>query len=227
MRSPRVRGHGRHGLAGHLAVPLTLRIQRGLRPALDAGGTRARGQRGDVDQGGAEEGGGCGGIGRRRLWPLPTGRQVRGAGKEGRADVSDDDDAENWCSCSMLGKRAGAIRSVQSGASSAAVGDVVICMDILEIGESIAERTLVMGAEEVVVTIGKPRPFDDGEDYFCPYSIEYAGQKKVSYAGGMDAVQALQLTMKKIGADLSHLAKTQGVLIAWLPDSPGDTGFSD
>ena len=116
---------------------------------------------------------------------------------------------------------------MQSGATSAAVGNVVIWMDILEIGESIAERTLVMGAEEVVVTIGKPQPFDDGEDCFCPYSIEYAGQKKVSYAGGIDAVQALQLSMKKIGNDLAHLAKTQGVPIAWLPDAPGDTGFSD
>jgi hypothetical protein len=73
-------------------------------------------------------------------------------------------------------------------------------MDVQEIGESIAERTLVMGAEEVVVTIGKPQPFEDGEDYFCPYSIEHAGQKKVSYAGGMDAVQALQLTMKTLPA---------------------------
>ena len=76
----------------------------------------------------------------------------------------------------------------------------MICMDVQEIGESIAERTLVMGAEEVVVTIGKPQPFEDGEDYFCPYSIEHAGQKKVSYAGGMDAVQALQLTMKTLPA---------------------------
>jgi hypothetical protein len=40
-------------------------------------------------------------------------------------------------------------------------------------------------------------------------------------------VQALQLTMKKIGTDLAHLAKTQGVPIAWLPDTPGDTGFPD
>jgi hypothetical protein len=95
-----------------------------------------------------------------------------------------------------------------------------------EIGESIAERTLVMGADAVIVTIGKPQPFDDGEDYFCPYSIEHAGQKKVSYAGGIDTVQALQLAMKKIGIDLAHLAKTQGAPIAWLPDTPGDTGFS-
>lgn len=99
-------------------------------------------------------------------------------------------------------------------------------MDIHEIGVLIAERTLVMGTDKVVVAIGKPQPFNEGEEYFCPYSIECVGHKKVSYAGGMDAVQALQLTMRKIGTDLAHLAKTQGVSIAWLPDNPGDTGFS-
>lgn len=100
-------------------------------------------------------------------------------------------------------------------------------MDIGDIGEPIADRKLVMGADEVVVTIGKPQLFDDGQDYYCPYSIEHAGQRKVSYAGGMDAVQALQLAMKKIGVDLGYLAKTRGVPIAWLPDTPGDTGFPD
>jgi hypothetical protein len=98
-------------------------------------------------------------------------------------------------------------------------------MDIREIGEPIADRKLVMGTDEVVVTIGKPQPFDDDEDYYCPYSIEYGGRKKVSYAGGMDAVQALQLAMKKVGTDLAYLAKTQGVSIAWLSDTPDDTGF--
>jgi hypothetical protein len=109
--------------------------------------------------------------------------------------VSNDDNAKNWCSRSVLGKCAGAMRRMQSGAPPATVGNA----DIREIGEPIAERKLIMGSDEVVVTIGKPRPFDDDEDYFCPYSIEHAGQKKVSYAGGMDAVQALQLAMKKIG----------------------------
>lgn len=100
-------------------------------------------------------------------------------------------------------------------------------MDIHEVSEPIAKRTLMMGAEEVIVTIGKPQLFDDGEDYFCPYSIEYAGQKRVSYAGGMDAVQALQLAMKKVGTDLAHIARSQGIPISWLPDTPGDTGFPD
>lgn len=98
-------------------------------------------------------------------------------------------------------------------------------MDIREIGEPIADRKLMMGADEVVVTIGKPQAFNDDEDYYCPYSIEHGGRRKMSYAGGMDAVQALQLAMKKIGVDLAALAKAQGVSIDWLPDTPGDTGF--
>ena len=99
-------------------------------------------------------------------------------------------------------------------------------METYELGEPIAERTLVMGADEVIVTIGKPRLFNDGADYFCPYLIAHLDQKKMSYAGGVDAVQALQLAMKKIGVELAHLAKTQNVPITWLPDTPGDTGFS-
>jgi hypothetical protein len=100
-------------------------------------------------------------------------------------------------------------------------------MDIHKIVEPIAERILMMGAEKVVVTIGKPQLFDGDEDYFCPYSIEYAGRKNVSYAGGMDAVQALQLTMKKISTDLACLAKSRCISVTWLQDTLGDTGFSD
>jgi len=83
----------------------------------------------------------------------------------------------------------------------------------------------MIGKDEVVVTVGRPCPFDDNNDYYCPYSIEYGDFKKVSYAGGMDSVQALLLALKKIGSDLAHLAKTKGIPISWLPDTPGDTGF--
>ena len=98
-------------------------------------------------------------------------------------------------------------------------------MEIREVQEPIAERKLVMGTDEVVVTIGKPQAFDDNGDYFCPYAIEHAGHRKLSYAGGMDAVQALQLAMKKIASDLDYLARSQGVSIEWLADTPGDSGF--
>ncbi len=98
-------------------------------------------------------------------------------------------------------------------------------MDVHDIGQPIAERRLLMGKQEIVVNIGKPQLFENGEDYYCPYSIERAGQKKMSYAGGVDAVQALQLAMRKIGVDLAYFEKKSGVPITWLPDTQGGTGF--
>lgn len=82
-----------------------------------------------------------------------------------------------------------------------------------------------MGNEEVLVVIGKPELFEDGDDYYCPYSIKHGNETKLSYAGGMDSVQALQLAMQKIGADLGYIARTSGVDIEWLDDTPGETGF--
>lgn len=98
-------------------------------------------------------------------------------------------------------------------------------MVVNEIGEVIADRRLSIGKEELVVTIGKPQLFEDGADYYCPYAIEGAGKKEVGYAGGVDAVQALQLALKRIGVDLAQLAAKRGMPITWFPDTPGDTGF--
>ena len=97
-------------------------------------------------------------------------------------------------------------------------------MELNEIKHVIAVRKLKAGDEPIVVTIGRPEPFEGGDDFYCPYSIEFLGKKKVSYAGGMDAVQALQLTMKKIGVDLSHLKTPPDKPATWL-DEPGQTGF--
>lgn len=82
-----------------------------------------------------------------------------------------------------------------------------------------------MGNDEIRVVIGMPEPFADGHDYYCPYSIKHGGDTKVSYAGGMDSVQALQLAMQEVGADLGYIARTTGVDIRWLDDSPGESGF--
>jgi hypothetical protein len=96
-------------------------------------------------------------------------------------------------------------------------------MHVKDIEDPIATRKLEMGRDEVIVTIGKPKFFEG--DYFCPYSIEYTGNKKVGRSFGVDAVQALQLTMKKIGVDLLHLSETKGIPISLFPDTPNDTGF--
>lgn len=98
-------------------------------------------------------------------------------------------------------------------------------MKIQNVGEPIAQRTLTADNNAVVVTIGKPALYEDGPDYHCPYSIECFGEKKLSYAGGADAVQALQLAMKKIGVDLESLSRKRQVQISWFPDTPGETGF--
>lgn len=89
----------------------------------------------------------------------------------------------------------------------------------------IAERTLVMDGRDVLVVIGRPQQVGNGSDFRCRYSIRYMEHERVSHAYGLDAVQALQLAMKKIGADLTYLAQTENKTISWLSDTPGDTGF--
>lgn len=68
---------------------------------------------------------------------------------------------------------------------------------IESIGEPIAQRTLTADKAPILVTIGKPLLYEGGPDYYCPYSIECFGEKKLSYGAGADAIQALQLAMKK------------------------------
>lgn len=98
-------------------------------------------------------------------------------------------------------------------------------MQIKDISEPIATRRLTAGKDVVTVTIGKPALFEDGGDFYCPYAIDFLGKRKISYAGGIDAVQALQLTLKKIGVDLTHLTTPSNEPVTWLEDTPGETGF--
>ncbi|MEM8951809.1 MAG: hypothetical protein AAGA21_11955 [Pseudomonadota bacterium] len=95
-----------------------------------------------------------------------------------------------------------------------------------DISEPITHRTLTLGNEPVVVTIGKPHPFDPErlEGYYCPYSIEFSGRKTCRYSGGSDAAQALQLVMTMISADLTSLGRAPGEEIG-RADTPDDTGF--
>jgi hypothetical protein len=88
-----------------------------------------------------------------------------------------------------------------------------------EIQEPIAQRTLATGDLIIVVTIGTPR--EDEGDYRCWYSLDIGQRRKLSYAMGADAVQALQLAMLKISTDLLALGKELGVSVTWLDGSPG------
>jgi hypothetical protein len=50
-------------------------------------------------------------------------------------------------------------------------------------------------------------------------------EEKIRYAGGIDAVQALQGVMKLIGADLFALNRDCGGCLKWIGDSSGSLGF--
>lgn len=90
----------------------------------------------------------------------------------------------------------------------------------------IASRVLIKGDREVRVDIGQPRKEADQSDYLCPYRIAGIGDERIRYAVGIDAVQALLLTMKKIGADLYTSAEMRGRDLVWVGGSePGDLGF--
>ena len=75
--------------------------------------------------------------------------------------------------------------------------------DTIELGQLMAERVLQSDAGEVIVRIGLPKEHDQ-DFYITPYQILGAGNDKIRFAGGMDAIQSLQLAFEMIGNDLQQ-----------------------
>jgi hypothetical protein len=74
----------------------------------------------------------------------------------------------------------------------------------------IAERLLILRSptgesEQLTVQIGAPHPSPDQTNWLCPYRIHCIGVRRVRFAAGVDAVQALDLVTQMIEADLFHL----------------------
>src|SRR6266705_4998389 len=94
-------------------------------------------------------------------------------------------------------------------------------MEIENVGEVIATRILHLqeadGSERTItVRIGRPQSFPEPpDDYFVPYQIVGIGAERVCFAAGVDAVQALQLVMPMIGADLMALNRETTGTIVW------------
>lgn len=88
--------------------------------------------------------------------------------------------------------------------------------------EVIAERSLTFdldGTEKSVrVQIGRPYAESDGA-YFCPYRVVGLAPEGTRRAGGADGIQALQLALVMIGAELSSSSKS----LKW--DGEPSTGF--
>jgi hypothetical protein len=105
----------------------------------------------------------------------------------------------------------------------------LIAVKIEELGDVIANRRYTVSniesPHEIVVAIGRPRMFPDSTDFFTPYQIRGIGDEKIRYAGGIDAVQSLQLSMTMIGADLYAHSELLKEKLIWEGDENGDLGF--
>ena|SRR5579862_6553295 len=104
------------------------------------------------------------------------------------------------------------------------------------IGEVIAERRLTAAGDtsvSVVVRLGKPRPlvelFEDGKngDMYCPYQIIGIGDERIRHAAGIDGIQALQLVMLGISAELARIQRDHGLQLQWQGGEKTDLGFPD
>ena len=101
-------------------------------------------------------------------------------------------------------------------------------MDLTNVGEVIATRRLHLlddETREIFVLIGKPRQFPDSSDYYCPFQVTGIGSGKVKYAGGVDAIQAIQLAMGMIAAELDALNNANRGRLRWEGDERGGLGF--
>ncbi len=102
-------------------------------------------------------------------------------------------------------------------------------MKIEKIEEIIATRDLYLAndnSRRIVVEVGKPVQFPDSNDYYCPYKIVGLGRETVKYAGGIDAIQAIQLAMSMIEADLCCSTEAREGLLRWVGNEDGELGFS-
>ncbi len=103
-------------------------------------------------------------------------------------------------------------------------------MDIHSIGQVMAQRrytllTKLGPPEEVIVRLGIPQESEDGA-FFCPFEIVGFGAMRIRCAWGVDAFQALQLTLKMIGVNLHHYRQGYGEGF-YFTEEGDDLGFPD
>lgn len=103
-------------------------------------------------------------------------------------------------------------------------------MKIEELGEVLAVRELSLSEGDadpktVLVKLGMPRQFPDSSSYYVTFQITGIGSEKVRYAGGVDAIQAIQLAMKTIGVYLNKHNSDVGGGLRWEAGDDGDFGF--
>jgi len=89
-------------------------------------------------------------------------------------------------------------------------------MELNTVGEVIATRIFKLKNDKTVTAvIGKPKEFPEGNDYYCPYQIIGIGNEKIKRAGGVDAIQAIMLTLERIGIELYTSDEYKTGVLMW------------
>jgi hypothetical protein len=100
-------------------------------------------------------------------------------------------------------------------------------MHIEDIRQEIASRRLDLKrggvTTQVLVRIGLP--YRDQHSFHCPFEITGIGERRLGYAVGVDAIQALELVMIMIGAKLEYLAQTNNGGLSLADGIDDDPGF--
>ena len=104
-------------------------------------------------------------------------------------------------------------------------------MKIETLGEVVATRHFFLADDEnqepvVSVRIGKPQPFPDQRDFFCPVEIRLPDSTRLTYTAGVDEIQTLRLMMKLLKSELEYVNGQFGGRLRWLGDESGDLGFA-
>jgi hypothetical protein len=77
---------------------------------------------------------------------------------------------------------------------------------------------------EIKVQIGRPHMEAVGA-WLCPFKITGQGIDQSKYAGGVDAIQAIQLAFVMIAAVLQHFSRTLNLELHWGGEDDNDIGF--
>ena len=84
--------------------------------------------------------------------------------------------------------------------------------DIKDLGTVIASREMEFifddgGREKAFLKIGMPFEYNENPDWCCPYELSTASSRKLFGMIGIDALQALELTMKTLRVEIEHWEK--------------------
>ncbi|MGH6840622.1 MAG: DUF6968 family protein [Methylocella sp.] len=86
----------------------------------------------------------------------------------------------------------------------------------------IAQRVLkILKSPTAEVTVSIGRPFLDGQDFKCEYTIEWPEHKQHAYSMGIDAIQALMLALQRLAADVSFSDYAKSKQLVWLEPEGG------